>query len=117
MLDDLIAARDSAGARNTSDDSRKAAHPGPRAPRSRVLRVLALLLVAGFLATIVGFFMGVVTYDQRFLYDNDGLLWDLMAPVGFLLTVAGILLFLGSFVGIACLALARAVRALSVTDQ
>ena len=73
--------------------------------------MLLLGLGGGFLAAVVGFLMGAISYDQRFIYDMGGI-WDAVALVGFLLMLGGVLVFLASLVAVVPLGLWRLARRL-----
>jgi len=84
--------------------------PERSAGRRSALRVLAIGVVLGFLATAVGLGLGIWSYDKRFIYDDPRPVWESVSWVGVFMFLAGFVLIVVSILGILVVALIRLLR-------
>lgn len=71
---------------------------------------LGLTALAAVAAMAAGITVGVQTYDEWYIYDHRTPLAGALRAVGFLLTLAGVLVLIGSVVSMLVLAVVRMFR-------
>ena len=79
-------------------------------PRADDMGRLGLTALAAVAAVAAGITVGVQTYDDWYIYDHRTPFAEALRGVGFLLTLAGVLVLIGSVLSMLVLAVVRMFR-------